>query len=55
MTPSCGVCGGEDVRTTIHKEAACFGVTELQIELQLMTARAQVRQGFTIEKYGVSL
>lgn len=55
MTPSCGVCGGEDVRTTIHKEAACYGVTELQIDLQLMTARAQVRQGFTIEKYSVSL
>lgn len=42
------------VRTTIRKEAARYGVTELQIDLQPVTARARVRQGFSVEKCRVS-
>ena len=40
----CGEGGGGGVRTTNNKEAACYDVTKLQINSQLMTARAEVRQ-----------
>lgn len=45
-----GLGGGGVVRTAINKEPACYGVTELQSHSQLMTAKAQVRPGFSVGK-----
>lgn len=45
-----GCVWGGVVRTAINKEPACYGVTELQSHSQLMTAKAQVRPGFSAGK-----